>query len=76
MGVHLHPASEEDCIGIVGRKQVHIDVGSLGKKKKYLFFSKSCQVKKQLYICSRLGKELGGTKGRRSQDIGPLLEVH
>ena len=40
MGVHLHPANEEDWIGIEGRKQVHIGVDFLGRKKEIFIFLK------------------------------------
>ncbi|PHN95592.1 hypothetical protein CSC80_09785 [Maribacter sp. 6B07] len=44
----------------------------LGEKEKIFFFEISCQVKKQLYICSRLGKHLRETKPGGSQ--GPRAE--
>jgi hypothetical protein len=36
-------------------------VGLAGKENN-IFFQKSCQVKKQLYICTRLGKHLRETR--------------
>ena len=36
----MHPANEEDVIGIVGVEQVHIGVGLPGDKKRIYFFLK------------------------------------
>ncbi|CAN0507230.1 unnamed protein product, partial [Ectocarpus sp. 12 AP-2014] len=48
-----------------------------GAKEKIFFFEISCQVKKQLYICSRLGKHLRETKPGRSQDLrAEWIKVH
>ena len=53
-----------------GGRKVHVHV-VLGwrKKERIFFFEKSCQVKKQLYICSRLGKHLRETR-QRNREIG------
>ena len=70
-GCTFAPRKRGRCYWNRGCGQVHIDVGLPGDKKKNLFFSQSsCRVKKQLYICSRLGKHLGETKDRKSRDVG------